>query len=150
LLKELVSRDNGVAFIERGAAKAELEEHLLKEVRITEGSPVVRIAVAYGNQKEVSPPAGAFMRFLMEAGNRGFFAASDARGTGIRTHSSTVSAPDGPSRRRSSQFEVMLHEGGETLAFGNALKSLQEYDFSPNEYRDEHGVELNCEVGGFE
>jgi DNA-binding transcriptional LysR family regulator len=67
LLKELVRRDNGVAFIEKSAVEEELGQDFFKQVHIAEGSPTIGVAIGYPHPREISPPARAFVRFLQTA-----------------------------------------------------------------------------------
>jgi len=64
LLKKLVRRDSGVAFVERDAAREELKKGSLKVVRILEGSPVIEFGIGYRNRRDLSPAAWAFLRML--------------------------------------------------------------------------------------
>lgn len=68
LLKELVRRDNAVGFMERSAVESDVEQCFLKEVRITEGSPRVIIAIGYPHRREISPAARTFLRLVGRTG----------------------------------------------------------------------------------
>jgi LysR family transcriptional regulator, low CO2-responsive transcriptional regulator len=66
LLKELVRRDGGVAFIERQLVEEELDKYLLKEIVIIEGSPIMEIALGYPGPREISAPARTFVHHLQQ------------------------------------------------------------------------------------
>jgi LysR family transcriptional regulator, low CO2-responsive transcriptional regulator len=68
LLKEHVRRDNGLAFIEQSMVDAELDECLLKKVRIPEGSPRIATAIGYSHRGELSLPADDFLKLIIQTG----------------------------------------------------------------------------------
>jgi LysR family transcriptional regulator, low CO2-responsive transcriptional regulator len=84
LLKEFVGRDDGVAFIERGLVEAELEQHLLKEVRVLEGGPpAMYVLIGYPNRKSLTPSARTFLRLLTQTGGMVDPLVDVTRGVGI-------------------------------------------------------------------
>ena len=64
LLKQFVMQDHGVGFVEQGAIEDEIENGILKLVRVLEGYPVIEFGIGYRNRKDLSPPAWAFLRLL--------------------------------------------------------------------------------------
>lgn len=57
VLKEFVTQDSGLAFVERDAIEEELKSSFLKSVHILEGSPIIEFGIGYRNRKDLSPPA---------------------------------------------------------------------------------------------
>jgi hypothetical protein len=169
LLKEFVRRDNGVAFIERCVVEEELDQCLLKEVRITEGSPTIAVAIGYLNRRELSPPARTFLRLLTQAGKNTAPAIDATTGTGITPLS--PAAPKLPLHKKSAQlglvsyqssFErldvsqkekpardaVVAREGKRMRAHAQASRSLQEHD---GECCNQYAIDINeRELGCFE
>jgi len=68
-VKELVRQDKGVTFLERYTLREELNEHILREVRILEGTPTVEIGIAYLSRRNLSNAAWAFLRLLEKSSN---------------------------------------------------------------------------------
>jgi DNA-binding transcriptional LysR family regulator len=63
LIKELVSQDKGVSFLESYGLE-EPKDRALRKIRILEGSPTVELGIAYLNRRNLSPAAWAFLRLL--------------------------------------------------------------------------------------
>jgi len=68
-IKELLREDYGVAFLERYSVAEELEQGILKPIRILEGSPSFRVGIGYSQRKDLSPTAWAFLRILDKLDN---------------------------------------------------------------------------------
>jgi DNA-binding transcriptional LysR family regulator len=63
-IKELLRGDYGVGFLELYSVREELEEGVLKPIRILEGSPSFQLGIGYIQRKDLSPAAWAFLRIL--------------------------------------------------------------------------------------
>lgn len=64
MIKERLRAGYGVSFLERYAVREELEQGILKPIRILEGSPTIQFGIGYGQRKHLSPAAWAFLRLL--------------------------------------------------------------------------------------
>ena len=63
-IKERLREGYGVSFLERYAVREELEQGVLKPIRILEGSPTIRFGIGYVQRRHLSPAAWAFLRLL--------------------------------------------------------------------------------------
>jgi len=64
VIKEIVRRDNGVAFIKKDAVEEDLNGGSLKIIHILEGSPMIEMGIGYRSRRELSPAAWAFLRLI--------------------------------------------------------------------------------------
>jgi LysR family transcriptional regulator, low CO2-responsive transcriptional regulator len=104
LLKELVMRDVGVAFIERSLVEDELKEGLLKEVSIVEGTPVIGVAIGYPKRDHISPAAWAFLKSLKGQ------MTSDGKSADVPDSAFTLNLSSPP--------DLRLHGGSKSLGQG--------------------------------
>ncbi|OPY62111.1 MAG: HTH-type transcriptional activator CmpR [Syntrophorhabdaceae bacterium PtaU1.Bin034] len=111
LLKEFVRRDDGLAFVERSVVQAELDQHLLKEICITDGSPTITLAIGYPSGGEVSPPARAFLRLVAQSRKTIGSVGESAVSTG--SPASPTPVADLPLYKKSKELNVMYHEPNE-------------------------------------
>lgn len=67
LLKEFVSQDKGVGFLEWDAVEEDLRRGILRPVQVLEGSPTIEFGIGYRNRRDLSPQAWAFLRLLYKS-----------------------------------------------------------------------------------
>lgn len=63
-IKERLREGYGISFLERYAVQEELEQGILKPIRILEGSPTIQFGIGYVQRRHLSPSAWAFLRLL--------------------------------------------------------------------------------------
>lgn len=171
LLKELVSRDNGVAFVEKNIVKAELAEHLLKEVRIAEGYPTIATMAVHLKDEELSWSARIFLTFAAMRDN------SETASYGEREPRDSVSLEKAEFLRRrplgmTGRYEIRRepYRAGQTKcterkAVPNSVgpreraETRRVVEMAPFEHpvgrkvresRKSPGVQLTCEIGPFD
>ena len=66
ILKEFLTKDMGLAFIENFAIQKELKEKRFRKIAIKEGSPVMQLGVCYLKERQQSPIIQAFLTLLDE------------------------------------------------------------------------------------
>ncbi len=66
VLKELISSDMGLAFVERFAIQKELKRGKLREIKITEGAPKIELGICYLKKNQSNPVVQAFLSFIKE------------------------------------------------------------------------------------
>jgi DNA-binding transcriptional LysR family regulator len=78
LIKELISQDNGTAFLVKSSVNTELENKKLQAIKILEGSPTIEYGISYLKRKTLSPSAWAFLRIVDKIGDQSSFILNNA------------------------------------------------------------------------